>query len=97
MKTNKRRLYESIMKDVSKTVKLHLNENELYDDSYEINELNDKIDSIIKQINETSNSYLDIDEDGIDIVIWGILDGITDNKQDDAVLTSIKTWLDNNY
>ena len=97
MKTNKRRLYEYIMKDVSKTVKLHLNENELYDDSYEINELNDKIDSIIKQINETSNSYLDIDEDGIDIVIWGILDGITDNKQDDAVLTSIKTWLDNNY
>ena len=47
MRTNKR-LYESIMKDVSKTVKLHLNENELYDDSYEINELNGKIDSIIK-------------------------------------------------
>jgi hypothetical protein len=31
MKTNKRKLYESIMKDVSKTVKKRLNENRDFD------------------------------------------------------------------
>ena len=56
MRTNKRRLYESIMKDVAKTVKKHLNEsnNEFNEKLYN---LLDELDDLYVNINNDEQSY----------------------------------------
>ena len=90
MRTNKRRLYESIMKNVSKTVKKHLDEitqvpeQDLIDNYH----YKDKIKNIINDIN---NLIYD-NTDNIDKVIWDLLDGISDNGQDDMIMIELENY-----
>ena len=68
MRTNKRNLYESIMKDVSKTVKKHLNEGylEFEDNFYFIISVDINVVDYFKNINQIisflKELQLDIDE-----------------------------------
>ena len=88
-KRNNRRLYDSIMKDVAKTVKNHLNESsEQYEN--DVDELTSMIDWMLRS-SQTTENY-GSQEEIIDI----ILNTITDNWEDSYNITTIKKCLEKN-
>ena len=82
---NSKRLYESIMKDVSKVIKHKLNETTSpYDDDKILNDL-------VKHFNILLNDA--VEYDNIDEFIFNFLDKISDFGRDDVIIQNIKAWL----
>ena len=90
MKTNKRNLYESIIKDVSKTVKKHLDEIKQVPEHDLINNYHYKYK--LKNIINDINNLINDNTDNIDKVIWDLLNGITDNGNDDIIMSEIESY-----
>ena len=89
---NKRKLYESIMKDVSKTVKKRLNEIKQVPEQDLINNYHYKYK--IKNIINDINNLIDDNTDNVDKVIWDLLNGITDNGKDVMIMTEIESYIE---
>lgn len=83
-KRNGKRLYESIMKDVSKVIKHKLNETTSYDDDR-------VLDDLVKHFNILLNDA--VEYDSIDEFIFNFLDKISDFGRDDVIIENIKAWL----
>lgn len=79
------------MRDISKTVKKRLDENKSVPEQDLINNYHYryKIKNIINDI----NNLINVNTDNIDKVIWDLLNGISDNGKDDAIVLNLKSWL----
>ena len=81
MRTNKRNLYESIMKDVSKTVKKHLNESN--------NEFNENLYNLLDELDYL---YINNDEQRYRI-ICEVIQTLTNQWEDLEAINMIKKCL----